>query len=166
MRRCGHSLIMFLTTEKTMAKLLCFMAAKNQKNYFSLMNLLRSPRGDDVDFKPTVDRCPETEAWTGNIGVITTLIPQVKFDPEKTICRDLRSANHVQVRYRRLKEKRRSRRPHNHVFGAKNEMWSRKMRTLPDKPSLRLQGWTQCLIIQKLKEFRRRCKNETQSSFL
>ena len=40
---------------------------------------------EDVEFKPTVNWCPENEAWTGNIGVITTLIPQVDFDPEKTI---------------------------------------------------------------------------------
>ncbi|MBN1244716.1 FAD/NAD(P)-binding protein, partial [Candidatus Bathyarchaeota archaeon] len=39
---------------------------------------------DDVDFKSTVNWCPENEAWTGNIGVITTLIPQVSFDPETT----------------------------------------------------------------------------------
>jgi NAD(P)H-flavin reductase/NAD-dependent dihydropyrimidine dehydrogenase PreA subunit len=39
---------------------------------------------EDVEFKPTVNWCPETELWNGNIGVITTLIPQVSFDPEKT----------------------------------------------------------------------------------
>jgi NAD(P)H-flavin reductase/formate hydrogenlyase subunit 6/NADH:ubiquinone oxidoreductase subunit I len=39
---------------------------------------------DDVEYKPTVDWCPENEVWTGNIGVITTLIPQVNFDPEST----------------------------------------------------------------------------------
>jgi sulfite reductase subunit B len=39
---------------------------------------------DDVEYKPTVDWCPENELWTGNIGVITTLIPQVNFDPETT----------------------------------------------------------------------------------
>jgi NAD(P)H-flavin reductase/NAD-dependent dihydropyrimidine dehydrogenase PreA subunit len=39
---------------------------------------------DDLEFKPTVNWCPENGAWTGNIGVITTLIPQVSFDPEKT----------------------------------------------------------------------------------
>lgn len=37
---------------------------------------------DDVEYKPTVDWCPENELWEGNIGVITTLIPQVNFDPE------------------------------------------------------------------------------------
>ena len=39
---------------------------------------------DDVEYKPTVDWCPENELWSGNIGVITTLIPQVSFDPENT----------------------------------------------------------------------------------
>lgn len=39
---------------------------------------------EDVDFKPTVNWCPENEVWTGNIGVITTLIPQVDFDPDRT----------------------------------------------------------------------------------
>ena len=39
---------------------------------------------DDVEFLPTVDSCPENEEWSDNIGVITTLIPQVDFDPEKT----------------------------------------------------------------------------------
>jgi NAD(P)H-flavin reductase/formate hydrogenlyase subunit 6/NADH:ubiquinone oxidoreductase subunit I len=40
---------------------------------------------DDIDFKSTVNWCPENEVWSGNIGVITTLIPQVDFDPEKII---------------------------------------------------------------------------------
>ncbi len=40
---------------------------------------------ENVEFKPTVNWCPENEVWNGNIGVITTLIPQVSFDPEKTI---------------------------------------------------------------------------------
>ncbi len=39
---------------------------------------------DDVDYKHTVDWCPENEVWDGNIGVITTLIPQINFDPENT----------------------------------------------------------------------------------
>ena len=40
---------------------------------------------ENVEFKPTVNWCPENEVWEGNIGVITTLIPQVSFDPEKTL---------------------------------------------------------------------------------
>ena len=39
---------------------------------------------DDIIHKLTVDRCPEGECWEGNIGVITTLIPGVDLDPEKT----------------------------------------------------------------------------------
>ncbi len=46
--------------------------------------LLALAKRDDVDFKPTVNWCPENETWSGNIGLITTLIPQVNFDPEKT----------------------------------------------------------------------------------
>ncbi len=61
---------------------------------------------DDVEFKSTVDRCPENEVWNSNVGVITTLIPQVDFDPQKTyavvcgppimykfVIRDLKSHN-------------------------------------------------------------------------
>ncbi len=39
----------------------------------------------DIDMHQTVDRCPEGVCWEGNIGVITTLIPQVDFDPETTV---------------------------------------------------------------------------------
>jgi NAD(P)H-flavin reductase/NAD-dependent dihydropyrimidine dehydrogenase PreA subunit len=38
----------------------------------------------DVEFRSTVNWCPENEVWNGNIGVITTLIPEVPFEPEKT----------------------------------------------------------------------------------
>jgi NAD(P)H-flavin reductase len=40
---------------------------------------------DDVKFMPTVDTCPLGEEWSGNVGVITTLIPKVDFDIEKTV---------------------------------------------------------------------------------
>jgi NAD(P)H-flavin reductase/formate hydrogenlyase subunit 6/NADH:ubiquinone oxidoreductase subunit I len=39
---------------------------------------------DDVEFKATVNWCPEDEIWTDNVGVITTLIPTIDFDPQKT----------------------------------------------------------------------------------
>ena len=39
---------------------------------------------DDIEHKLTVDKCSESEFWEGNIGVITTLIPKVDFDPLKT----------------------------------------------------------------------------------
>jgi NAD(P)H-flavin reductase len=37
----------------------------------------------DVSFLETVDRADE--AWSGNVGVITTLIPKIAIDPETTI---------------------------------------------------------------------------------
>jgi NAD(P)H-flavin reductase len=37
----------------------------------------------DLECHETVDRCDNT--WTGNVGVITTLIPKVQFDPRKTV---------------------------------------------------------------------------------
>ncbi len=38
---------------------------------------------DDVDFQETVDRADGQ--WRGNVGVITTLIPQVNIEPDKTV---------------------------------------------------------------------------------
>ena len=38
----------------------------------------------DVKYLATVDKCPDGECWEGNIGVITTLIPNVHFDIKKT----------------------------------------------------------------------------------
>jgi len=40
---------------------------------------------DDVQYKITVDTCPENEDWQGNIGVITTIMPLVTFDPVNTV---------------------------------------------------------------------------------
>lgn len=38
----------------------------------------------DVDYRETVDRCPDDVCWEGNVGVITTLIPDVDIDLEAT----------------------------------------------------------------------------------
>jgi sulfite reductase subunit B len=37
----------------------------------------------DIEFHETVDRAEKD--WTGNVGVITTLIPKVQFEPKKTV---------------------------------------------------------------------------------
>lgn len=37
----------------------------------------------DVTFMETVDK--GDESWTGNVGVITTLIPKIQFDPRRTV---------------------------------------------------------------------------------
>jgi NAD(P)H-flavin reductase/NAD-dependent dihydropyrimidine dehydrogenase PreA subunit len=38
----------------------------------------------DVHVRSCVDKCPDGTVWDGDIGVITTLIPKVKFDPKAT----------------------------------------------------------------------------------
>jgi NAD(P)H-flavin reductase/ferredoxin len=38
----------------------------------------------DLQHKKTVDRCPNDVAWDGEVGVITTLLPRVRFDPHAT----------------------------------------------------------------------------------
>ena len=40
---------------------------------------------DDVDFRVTVDECWSDDSWEGNVGVITTLIPDVDIDPDTTM---------------------------------------------------------------------------------
>ncbi len=39
----------------------------------------------DIQHMLTVDQCPEGECWEAEIGVITTIIPKVQFDPRNTI---------------------------------------------------------------------------------
>ncbi|MFP3872173.1 MAG: FAD/NAD(P)-binding protein [Candidatus Natronoplasma sp.] len=39
---------------------------------------------DDLDYRETVDECPDDVCWEGNVGVITTLIPGVDIDLENT----------------------------------------------------------------------------------
>lgn len=38
----------------------------------------------DIEILESVDRCPPDEAWDGNVGVITTLFPHIRVDPERT----------------------------------------------------------------------------------
>lgn len=39
---------------------------------------------EDIDYRETVDKCPEDVCWEGNVGVITTLIPGVDMDVNNT----------------------------------------------------------------------------------
>ena len=73
-----------LDNRKNYGQITLLYGCKEPKEMLFGDELLALAKRDDVDFKPSVDRCPENETWTGNKGVITTLIPQVKFDPEKT----------------------------------------------------------------------------------
>jgi len=38
----------------------------------------------DIEISESVDRCPPDQAWEGNVGVITTLFPQVEINPDRT----------------------------------------------------------------------------------
>jgi len=37
-----------------------------------------------IEILESVDRCPRDQAWEGNVGVITTLFPHIRVDPERT----------------------------------------------------------------------------------
>ncbi|MCW4002303.1 MAG: 4Fe-4S dicluster domain-containing protein [Candidatus Bathyarchaeota archaeon] len=73
-----------LDNRKDYGKVTLLYGCKEPRELLFADELIALAKRDDVDFKPTVNWCPENETWAGNIGVITTLIPQVDFDPEKT----------------------------------------------------------------------------------
>jgi len=73
-----------LDNRKEYGQVTLLYGCKEPKELLFADELIALAKRDDVDFLPSVDRCPEGETWTGNRGVITTLIPQVKFDTEKT----------------------------------------------------------------------------------
>jgi NAD(P)H-flavin reductase/NAD-dependent dihydropyrimidine dehydrogenase PreA subunit len=73
-----------LDNRKDYGRVILLYGCKEPRELLFSDELLSLTLRDDVEFKPTVNWCPESEVWTGDIGVITTLIPQVDFDPEKT----------------------------------------------------------------------------------
>ena len=73
-----------LDNRKDYGKVTLLYGCKEPRELLFADEMVALASRDDVDFKPTVNWCPENEVWTGNIGVITTLIPQVDFDPDKT----------------------------------------------------------------------------------
>lgn len=73
-----------LDNRKDYGKVTLLYGCKEPRELLFTDEMLALAKRDDVDFMPTVNWCPENETWTGNIGVITTLIPKVNFDPDKT----------------------------------------------------------------------------------
>jgi NAD(P)H-flavin reductase/NAD-dependent dihydropyrimidine dehydrogenase PreA subunit len=73
-----------LDNRKDYGRVMLLYGCKEPKELLFGDELLALVSRKDVEFKSTVNWCPENEVWNGNIGVITTLIPQVSFDPEKT----------------------------------------------------------------------------------
>jgi len=73
-----------LDNRKDYGKVTLLYGCKEPRELLFADELVALGRRDDVEFKPTVDRCPESEVWSANVGVITTLIPQIQFNTEKT----------------------------------------------------------------------------------
>jgi NAD(P)H-flavin reductase/NAD-dependent dihydropyrimidine dehydrogenase PreA subunit len=73
-----------LDNRKDYGRIILLYGCKEPKEMLFGDELMAVTKRNDIEFKPTVDWCPENELWEGNIGVITTLIPKVNFDPETT----------------------------------------------------------------------------------
>ncbi len=73
-----------LANRKDYGRVILLYGCKEPRELLFGEEILELEDRDDVEFKATVDWCPENEVWTSNVGVITTLIPQVDFDPQKT----------------------------------------------------------------------------------
>jgi NAD(P)H-flavin reductase len=71
-----------LDNRKDYGRVTLLYGCKEPRELLFSDELLALANRDDVEFRSTVNWCPENELWTGNIGVITTLIPQVNFNPE------------------------------------------------------------------------------------
>jgi len=74
-----------LDNRKDYGRVILLYGCKEPKELLFSDEIAALASRDDVEFMSTVNWCPENEVWSGNIGVITTLIPQVPFDPEKTM---------------------------------------------------------------------------------
>jgi NAD(P)H-flavin reductase len=73
-----------LANRKDYGRVILLYGCKEPRELLFGDEILSLEKREDIEFKSTVDWCPEDEVWTSNIGVITTLIPQVDFDPQKT----------------------------------------------------------------------------------
>ncbi len=60
-----------------------FYGAREPKQQLFPEDLAQWRASKDVEYHETVDR--GDPSWKGNVGVITTLIPKVQFDPRKTM---------------------------------------------------------------------------------
>jgi NAD(P)H-flavin reductase/NAD-dependent dihydropyrimidine dehydrogenase PreA subunit len=74
-----------IDNRKDYGRIILLYGCKEPKELLFGEELAEVAKRSDIEFKSTVNWCPENESWTGNIGVITTLIPEVTFDPEQTM---------------------------------------------------------------------------------
>ena len=74
-----------LNNRKDFGKVIILYGCKEPCELLFREEVAEWDKRDDIVHLLTVDSCPEGECWEGNIGVITTLIPKVSFDPKNTI---------------------------------------------------------------------------------
>jgi len=73
-----------LDNRKDYGKLYILYGCKNPMELLFCDDLDRCKSIEDTIYKLTVDACPEGMCWDGNIGLITTLIPDLEFDADRT----------------------------------------------------------------------------------
>jgi NAD(P)H-flavin reductase len=74
-----------LDNRKDYGRVFLLYGCKEPKELLFSEEMIALASREDVELRATVNWCPENEVWSGGIGVITTLIPQVSFDPEHTL---------------------------------------------------------------------------------
>ncbi len=78
-----RSLVQYVQDKRSsFGKVILLFGARSPAERLFLNELDAWSKSKDIEFLETVDKGNET--WTGNVGVITTLIPKVQFDPRKT----------------------------------------------------------------------------------
>lgn len=73
-----------LDNRKDYGKLYILYGCKNPTELLFCDDLSRYKNTEGAIYKLTVDACPEGMRWDGNIGLITTLIPDLEFDASRT----------------------------------------------------------------------------------
>jgi NAD(P)H-flavin reductase/CheY-like chemotaxis protein len=79
-----RSLIQYvLDKRKDFGRAIVLFGARNPSERLFVDELAAWKNNPELEFQETVDR--GTPEWTGNVGVITTLIPKLQLDPRKTM---------------------------------------------------------------------------------
>jgi sulfite reductase subunit B len=79
-----RSLVQYiLDRRKDFGKVILLFGSRSPAERLFLDELDAWSKNPHIEFQETVDRGDAT--WKGNVGVITTLIPKVQFDPRKTM---------------------------------------------------------------------------------
>jgi len=78
-----RSLVQYILDRRSsFGRAVLLFGARSPAERLFLDELAAWSQSPDIEFHETVDR--GDESWRGNVGVITTLIPKIQIDPEKT----------------------------------------------------------------------------------